>query len=418
MRTMTRSAAALALVAAVGLAACGADAGSGDGDARAQTTSAPEAPATPGSAQPAPSARAAATGVKLTRVGTFDQPLGVVSAPGDRRRVYVVEQPGRVMVVRGGRKLARPFIDLRSRIRAGGEEGLLGLAFAPDFARSKRFYVHYSARSDGDTTIVEHRAATRDRAASGAGRLVLSTPTLESNHNGGQLAFGPDRLLYIGLGDGGGGGDPHGRRGNGQSLGTLLGKILRIDPSRRSGGRGYGIPSSNPFVGRAGARPEVYAYGLRNPWRFSFDRSTGDLSIADVGQDEIEEISFVRRGRGNGANFGWRPFEGSRRFAAGESAPGHVPPVLEKAHSAGWCSITGGYVVRDPRLRGLRGRYVYGDFCQGIIRSAQLRVPRARADRRVAGLPKVDSLSSFGQDAAGRIYVASLSGPVSRIDPR
>ena len=178
------------------------------------------------------------------------------------------------------------------------------------------------------------------------------------------LVFGPDNLLYIGTGDGGGGDDQHGTRGNGQSLSSPLGKLLRIDP-RAGGGRPYRVPSSNPFVSREGARPEIYAYGLRNPWRFSFDRRTGDLAIGDVGQNAVEEIDFVRRGRGRGVNWGWRPFEGTRRNFPDESAPGARDPVIEHSHDQGFCSITGGYIVRDPKLPSLRGRYVYGDYCEG-----------------------------------------------------
>jgi len=227
------------------------------------------------------------------------------------------------------------------------------------------------------------------------------------------LAFGPDRLLYVGLGDGGGGGDQHGSRGNGQSLSTLLGKILRIDPAHPAGGQPYRIPSSNPFVGRADARGEIYAYGLRNPWRFSFDRSSGDLAIGDVGQEEIEEIDFARRGRARGVNYGWRPWEGRRRYA-NEPAAGAVFPVLTKAHSAGYCSITGGYVVRDPALPSLRGQYVYGDYCNGRVRAVRLVTGSASGDRALP-LPKVGPISSFGQDAAGHVYVVDHDGPVFRL---
>jgi hypothetical protein len=236
----------------------------------------------------------------------------------------------------------------------------------------------------------------------------------ESNHNGGLLLFGPDDLMYVGTGDGGGGGDQHGPRGNAQNLGSLLGKILRIDP-RAGGGRPYRVPRDNPFTGRSGARSEIYAYGLRNPWRFSFDRRTGDLAIGDVGQNQFEEIDFVRRGNGRGANFGWRPFEGRARYAAGESAPGHVRPVIVRSHSDGNCSITGGVIVRDPRLA-LRGRYVFGDYCKGRILSARLSPGRARGVRRTS--LTVPSLSSFGEDAQGRVYAVSLNGPVYRIVPR
>lgn len=359
-----------------------------------------------------PGGAASGEGVRLVPVGRFEAPLYVTAPPGDRRRIFVVGQGGVVRVVRHGHILRRPFLDIRSQVLAGGERGLLSLAFAPDYARSGRFYVYFTAR---DTTerVVEFRRATADRANAHSGRLVLKMADPEANHNGGLLLFGPDRLLYIGTGDGGGGNDPHGARGNAQDLGSLLGKLLRIDP-RPSGGRAYRIPATNPFVSRAGARGEIYAYGLRNPWRFDFDRRTHDLAIADVGQDAVEEVDFVRRGRGRGANFGWRPWEGLRRNFPGEDAPGHVPPVLTHTHDEGWCSITGGVIVRDPALPALAGRYVYGDFCLGRIRAARLRVPSATGDRDL-GLPKVPDLSSFGVDARGRVYVTSLDGPVYRL---
>jgi glucose/arabinose dehydrogenase len=358
-----------------------------------------------------PPATAAARGVKLVRVGSFDTPVYVTAPPGDRRRIFVVEQGGRVLVVRGGKRLAQPFLDIRSLVQAGGEQGLLSIAFPPGYASSGRFYVYYTARN-GDQRIVEYRRSSADRADAGSARIVLEMDDPESNHNGGLMLFGPDGLMYVGTGDGGGGGDEHGARGNGQNLGSLLGKILRIDP-RAGDGRGYRVPASNPFVGRSGARGEIYAYGLRNPWRFSFDRRTGDLSIGDVGQNEVEEIDFVRRGKGRGANFGWRAFEGSDRFRDGESAPGHVKPVIERSHGDGWCSITGGVVVRDSAVRGLNGRYVFGDYCKGEIESARLAVPRAKDVRRT-GL-KVSGLASFGEDARGRVYAVSNEGPVYRL---
>jgi glucose/arabinose dehydrogenase len=396
----------LLLVLATALAACG----SGD-----------DAPATPLQAevteQPAsPAASAAASkGVKLVRVGSFDAPVHVTAPPGDTRRVFVVEQGGRIRVVRGGKVLPQPFLDVSSKTEGGGEQGLLSMAFAPDYASSGRFYVDYTDNA-GDSRVVEYRRASADRADPASARQVLFQDQPESNHNGGLLVFGPDDLLYIGFGDGGGGGDQHGSRGNGQNLQTWLGKILRIDP-RASGGRPYRVPSSNPFVGRSGAKPEIYSYGLRNPWRFSFDRKTGDLAIGDVGQNAVEEVSFVRKGMGAGANFGWRAYEGTSHFARGESAPGHVPPVFERSHQgAGWCSVTGGVVVRDQALAGLVGRYLVGDFCEGRVLSMRLARPKAR-DVRSTGL-RVDALSSFGEDARGRVYVVSNEGPVYRIAAR
>jgi glucose/arabinose dehydrogenase len=350
--------------------------------------------------------------VRLVKVGDFSAPLHVTAPPGDRRRAFVVEQAGRIWVVRGGKRLPEPFLDISGRISAGGERGLLSLAFAPDYGRSGRFYVYFTG-PDGAINVVEYRrGASPDAADPASARSVLVQPHPASNHNGGLLLFGPDDLLYIGVGDGGGGGDQHGRRGNGQDLGALLGKILRIDP-RPAGGRPYQVPRSNPFVRRAGARGEIYAYGLRNPWRFSFDRRTGDLAIGDVGESEVEEVDFARRGRARGANYGWRVFEGDQRFTPGESAPGAVRPVITRRHSDGWCSLTGGVVVRDPEVPALAGRYLFGDICKSGVWSARLRPGRAQGVRET-GLD-VQSVSSFGEDARGRVYVTSIEGPVYRL---
>jgi glucose/arabinose dehydrogenase len=399
MRSVVLSGAALAL------AACGSD-GGGDQGAPA---SAPLKPAT--ATATAKAKAAAASGVKLVGIGSFDAPLYVTAPPGDRRRIFVVEQGGTIRVVRAGKRLSQPFLDIRSLVSAGGEQGLLSLAFAPDYAQTKRFYVNYTDRQ-GLQRVVEYRAATPDRARPSRARTVLRYDGLEANHNGGLLLFGPDRLMYVGTGDGGGANDQHGARGNAQDLGSLLGKLLRIDP-RRKGSRPYSVPASNPFVDRSGAQAEIYSYGLRNPWRFSFDRSTADLTIADVGQNAIEEIDFARRGQARGANYGWRPFEGTSRIFD-EPAPAAVAPVLELSHSAGNCSITGGYVVRDRALPALFGRYVYGDLCKGELRSAKLAPGSASGDAAIPGVAHVDQLSSFGEDARGRVYAVSLSGPVYR----
>jgi len=397
------------LLTAIALAfgACGGDdAGSGSqaASALAATT------ASAGGAK-----ASAAGGVALASVGSFDTPVYVTAPRGERRLLFVVEQGGTIRVLRAGRKLAAPFLDVRSRIISGGEQGLLSMAFAPDYATSRRFYVNYTDRS-GKQRIVEYRRSKSSavRADAASARLVLRYDGIEANHNGGLVTFGPDGLLYIGTGDGGGADDQHGSRGNGQDLGRLEGKLLRIDP-RRSGSRGYRIPPSNPFVGRAGARAEIYSYGLRNPWRFSFDRSSGDLTIGDVGQDRIEEIDFARKGEASGVNYGWRPLEGRLRNFD-ESAPGAVSPVLELTHDAGNCSVTGGYIVRDPSLTSLAGRYVYGDFCKGELRSVRLSAGVASGDRSL-GLKTVEQLSSFGEDARGRVYVVSLAGPVYRLAP-
>ena len=357
------------------------------------------------------SAEAKANGVRLQKLGSFENPLYVTSPPGDTRRLIIVEQGGKIKVMRGGKVLSTPFLDVTSKVVSGGEQGLLGLAFAPDYAQSGLFYVYYTD-NNGDERLIEYHRRSADVADAGSARQVLFTPDEESNHNGGMLAFGPDELLYIGTGDGGGGGDQHGAHGNAQNLGVLLGKILRIDP-RQSGSQPYAIPASNPFAGRAGARGEIYAYGLRNPWRFSFDRKTGDLVIGDVGQGDVEEIDFTRRGKARGANFGWRVFEGNTRYTQGESAPGAVKPVITERHSAGNCSITGGFIVRDPGLKAWAGRYVFGDFCRGVLETAKL--PRGKVSETTL---HVDQLSSFGEDARGRVYAVSLSGPVYRLVAR
>jgi glucose/arabinose dehydrogenase len=387
----------LLLTAVAVVVACGSD--STDAPARTSTT-----------------ATTAAAGVRLVEVGRFDAPVSLTAPPQDRRRVFVVQQGGTIAVMVDGRTRSTPFLDIRDRVVSGGEQGLLGLAFPPDYATSKRFYVYYTAKGTGANTLAEYRATSADRADPGSARILFAQPDTESNHNGGQLQFGPDGLLYVGLGDGGGGNDQHGARGNGQNTNTLLGKLLRIDP-RASDAQPYTIPASNPFAGQSGRRGEIYSYGLRNPWRFSFDRRTGDLAIADVGQDKVEEIDFARKGTALGANYGWRAIEGDRKNFD-EPAPGAVKPVLTKTHDAGWCSITGGYVVRDPALRALDGRYVYGDFCLGRLRSARLSAGRASGDRPIAGVPKISQLSSFGEDARGRVYVLSLDGPVYRFAAR
>jgi glucose/arabinose dehydrogenase len=394
------------LAGLLALAACGSD------DSAAET-----APAVTGSDTTAAKS-SAARGVRLLSIGRFDSPVYVTAPPGDTRRIFVVEQGGTIRVVRGGKRLSRPFLDLRAKVTSGGEQGLLSMAFAPDYARTRRFYVNYTDRS-GTQSVVEYRRskASRDRALTTGARLVLRYDGIEPNHNGGLLLFGPDRLLYMGTGDGGGANDQHGARGNAQDLGSLLGKILRIDP-RSTGAAPYSVPSGNPFAGRAGARGEIYSYGLRNPWRFSFDRATDDLVIGDVGQDAIEEVDFAAKDRASGANYGWRPFEGSERtpgITARELAPDSVAPVLELSHTDGNCSITGGYVVRDKSVPALYGRYVYGDFCKGRLRSAKLSPGSASDDAAVPGVATIDQLSSFGEDARGRVYATSLSGPVYRL---
>ncbi len=322
----------------------------------------------------------------------------------------MVEKTGRIQVVRDGKLVSTPFLDLSDQVSTGGEQGLLSLAFAPDYRKSGLLYVDYTDTA-GDTRVVEYRRSSSDPLVADpqSAREVLVVDQPYSNHNGGLVVFGPDDLLYIGLGDGGSANDPERR---GQDLSTLLGKILRIDP-RPSGGRLYSIPDSNPFVGRSGARPEIYSYGLRNPWRFSFDSLTRALAIGDVGQVQFEEVDLVARGDGRGANFGWSAYEGFTRFNDDQEAPNAVPPVLVYTHEVG-CSITGGYVVRDRSLPTLYGRYLYGDYCAGQLRSFPA-TPGGRADDdRPLGL-EIPQLSSFGEDNAGHVYATSLEGPVYRL---
>jgi glucose/sorbosone dehydrogenase len=323
-------------------------------------------------------------------VGDFDGPTYATGAPGDASRVFVVEKPGRVRLVRDGVVLAQPFLDVSATTSSSDEErGLLSAAFAPDYATSGRFYVYLTAKPAGEIQIWEYArsAANPDVADPASGRLLLAVAhTDAANHNGGQVQFGPDGKLWLGTGDGGGGNDQF---GHAQDPGSLLGKLIRLDP--------------------AAPAPEVVARGLRNPWRFSFDRATGQLVIGDVGQDAFEEIDV-----GLAENYGWPCFEGTTRRtstpASCDSAT--AAPVLTKAHAGdGFCSITGGYVVRDPGLPTLLGRYVYGDFCASGLRSVDLANPASDA---AVGL-SVDSLSSFGEDACGRILVASLAGPVYRL---
>ncbi|MGH2980656.1 MAG: PQQ-dependent sugar dehydrogenase, partial [Solirubrobacterales bacterium] len=342
------------------LAGCG-----GDGDDGGTTTATTPSPPSQDAGGEPPAVGDGVGEVKLTEIGDFDEPLYVTQPPGESRDLYVVEREGTIRVVDDGRVLPRPFLDVSDLITAeGSEQGLLSMAFAPYYQRSGRFYVDYT-NTEGDTRVVEYRRAGGDphRADPGSARDVLGVDQPYENHNGGLVLFGPDGHLYIGLGDGGSGGDPE---RNGQDLSTLLGKILRIDP-RPQGGRPYGIPEDNPFAGRAGARPEIYIYGARNPWRFSFDRANDALLIGDVGQDEQEEVDYLPRGEQAGANLGWSAFEGDVRFNSDQEAEGAVAPILTYGREGG-CSITGGYVVRDPALSSLFGRYLYGDFCVGDLR--------------------------------------------------
>ncbi|HYH53672.1 MAG TPA: PQQ-dependent sugar dehydrogenase [Solirubrobacterales bacterium] len=388
----SRAAAALAVLLTLALPACGS-ANDQESAPRDQAIS------------------SAKRGVGLKQIGSFDAPVYVTGAPGFPQLLFVVEQPGRILTLQGGRK--RTFLDMRGLVGYGGEEGLLSVAFPPDYASSKRFYVYYTDAA-GNIRVDEFRRHSATRASFGSRRPVIEVPhPVNTNHNGGQLQF-LDNLLYFGTGDGGAGGDPP---NNAQNKEVLLGKLLRIDP-RASGGKPYSVPSSNPFVGRAG-RDEIYSYGLRNPFRFSFDTTHGQprIAIGDVGQDRFEELDYLTVARARGANFGWDAFEGFGRYDTPDPG-GTVKPIFAYGRSRGGssCTIIGGYVVRDPRLRSLRGRYIYADLCEGELRSLVPHLKRASGDRKL-GLG-VETPSSFGEDPQGRLYVTSLEGPVYRLVPR
>jgi glucose/arabinose dehydrogenase len=346
-------------------------------------------------------------GLRLARVGGFDNPVHVDDAPGARKLLFVVEQPGSIRVVRDGTTLNRDFLDIRDRVEFGGEEGLLSVAFDPGYERNRRFYVYFvdqQGNIEVDAFKRKRNSATRADASSRSKVIEIGHPT-NSNHNGGQLQFGPDGMLYIGTGDGGSGGDP---QENAQSRNSLLGKLLRIAP--RKGG-GYASPESNPFANGNG-KDEIYALGLRNPYRFAFDSQGGDIWIGDVGQDQWEEIDRAGRAALAGANFGWDIFEGDHDFEGGGAPSNYRGPVFEYPSSGGNCAVTGGYVVRDPNLPALNGRYLYADHCGGVLRSFDPSNP-GPSDASI-GL-NVDGPSSFGEGRGGRIYVASLSGGVFRI---
>jgi glucose/arabinose dehydrogenase len=334
-----------------------------------------------------------------------------IQAAGDGSgRLFLVEQRGAIRILRAGALLPQFFLDIRSKVSTGGERGLLGLAFPPGFAQSQRFYVNYTD-TRGDTVIAQYRLSTNPDQADPATEIVLlRVPQPFSNHNGGQLQFGPDGYLYIGMGDGGSGGDP---QGNGQNLDTLLGKMLRVDVESTPGT--LRIPPDNPFLAETSARPEIWARGLRNPWRFSFDRAAADLWIADVGQNIYEEINVQPAASRGGENYGWKIMEGRHCYDSSTcSTQGLTPPVIEYSHSLG-CSVTGGYVYRGARFPGLWGNYLYGDYCSGVIWAA--RWNGAEYENRVF-LESGFQLTTFGQDEAGEIYVNdTLTGRIYRLEP-
>ncbi len=337
-------------------------------------------------------------------------PVDVQAIAGDRSRLFVVEQPGRIRLLRDGTLSVA--LDITDRVGSGGERGLLGLAFHPDAGRNGRLFVNYTDRG-GDTHLAEFRLAG-DVVDPASERTLLVVPQPFTNHNGGALTFGRDGFLLVALGDGGSGGDP---RGFAQDLGSLLGKILRLDVD---GPAPYAIPASNPFVSRSGARPELWAYGLRNPWRISIDRASGDLWIGDVGQGAREEVNVGLAARAGGENYGWNVTEGTLCFspASGCDTTGITMPVLEYATRGEGCAITGGHVYRGCRMPALQGHYFYADYCAAFVRSFRLE-GGAAVDRRdwTAQLRGLSAPTSFGVDAEGELYVADQDGEVYKLVP-
>jgi glucose/arabinose dehydrogenase len=341
------------------------------------------------------------------------QPVDLQVPRGDTNRIFIVQQPGQILILRGESVLATPFLDISGRVLGNGEQGLLGLAFHPRFLENGRFFVNYIDGS-GDSHVAEFRASG-DVADPGSERRLLTVDQPFPNHNGGGMQFGNDGMLYIGFGDGGSAGDPD---NNAQSLQTLLGKLLRIDVDSATP---YAIPGDNPFSTNPNAKKEIWAYGLRNPWRFGFDRQTGDLYIGDVGQGAREEIDIGFETRGGGENYGWRITEGSACYnpSANCGTAGITFPVLEYDHAIG-CSVTGGVVYRGCRVPGYSGTYFFGDFCSGIIHS--FRVTNGLAgelrDWTAALGAGVRNISSFGVDNDGEIYILDYSdGEIYKIVP-
>jgi len=366
---------------------------------------------------PSPTSATVAKGsFTLKRVASgLKSPVFVTNAGDGTNRLFIVEQPGRILVMKDGQLLPKPFLDIRSRVAFGGERGLLGLAFHPDFEVNGVFVIDYTRNSGhvGDTVIARYTAAPGSDVADASSAqtlMVVSQP--QTNHNGGMVVFGPDRYLYIGMGDGGAGGDQgpgHAPQGNGQSLTTLLGKLLRIDVPATGA---YTIPSTNPRISST-ARREIWSYGLRNPWRFSFDRATGALYVADVGQGAWEEVDYRPASSKGGENYGWPVFEGTHTYRGGRLT-GDIKPVTQYPHSGGDCSVSGGYVYRGQKIPSMFGFYVFGDYCSGRIRT----LVNFNGHWRASVLVDTSLLiSSFGEDEAGELYVVHLGGAIYRFDP-
>jgi hypothetical protein len=331
-----------------------------------------------------------------------------LTAPTGDARLFVVDQPGVIYVVRNGTRLATPFLDLSAEVAYGGERGLFSMAFDPEYDSTGLFWVNYTDNA-GDTRVERYRvSADPDVADAGSAELVLHVDQPASNHNGGQIAFGPDGMLYVGMGDGGGGGDV---QNHGQNRSTLLGALLRLDVRTLP----YAIPADNPFAGSVDDRPEIWGYGLRNPWRFSFDHVAGDLYIGDVGQGEWEEINAVAADEAP-VNYGWRIMEGTHCYDPSScNQTGLRLPVHEYSHDEGRCSVTGGHVYRGEDLTGLQGHYFYSDYCAGFLRSFRVAGGSA-TEHREWNVGDLGNVLSFGEDSAGELYVLTGGGRVYRLD--
>lgn len=343
-------------------------------------------------------------------VSGLRSPVHLTSPAGDTR-LFVVEQEGRIRIIQNGTLLDSPFLDIVSRVGSGGERGLLSLAFHPQYRGNGLFFVDYTDRS-GDTRVERYSVSSDpNRADVNSATLVLTVAQPYANHNGGQILFGPDNMLYIAMGDGGSGGDP---QNHAQNRSDLLGDLLRIDVSVSP----YAIPSDNPFRTQSEMRGEIWAYGLRNPWRIAFDRTDGNLYIADVGQNAIEEVNVVR-GDAAGLNYGWHIMEGSQCYnpSSNCSRAGLTMPIVEYEHTGGACSVTGGLVYRGSRIPSLRGHYFYGDYCAGWVRSFRYSNGQA-ADQQSWDLGDVGRIQSFGEDASGELYLLSANGTVYRFVER
>ncbi|HEY3334530.1 MAG TPA: PQQ-dependent sugar dehydrogenase [Candidatus Limnocylindrales bacterium] len=369
-------------------------------------------PITDGSVTPA----LTSSSIRLNLIASgLHDPVLITSARDGTGRTFIVEKGGRILVRKNGAILATPLLDISASVSKGSEQGLLGLAFHPSFRTNRKFYVNYTNTS-GDTVIREYRTSSTnpDRVASGSGRTILRIDQPYANHNGGMLAFGPGGYLYIGMGDGGDANDPGNRA---QSLSTLLGKMLRIDINGTTSTRAYRIPSSNPYVGRTG-RDEIWQRGLRNPWRFSFDRANGTLWIGDVGQNSYEEVDRATNtssGPGKAFNWGWRVMEGRHCHipSTGCNTSGKKLPVYEYTHASnGRCAVTGGYVYRGTKVAALVGWYVFGDYCSGEIFAIRANASWPPTRVTLAGASSGRLISSFGESAGGELYVVDLRGNI------